>query len=166
MSKNKTFLCRVCSKPLQEELDLLVRAIHSRYVPWYTCCQKYGYGVIESTMRRPTTEDLVILHHSESQLVSLTEVLRDVLRETKVSGIVISSQGVENIMVALRDEERRGERVLKDVLDTVPLMIDDQVRIHTDGFLDPYIYIQILICRLVRMNLIQASSREARSAVS
>jgi len=117
-------------------------------------------------MRRPTTEDLVILHHSESQLVSLTEVLRDVLRETKVSGIVISSQGVENIMVALRDEERRGERVLKDVLDTVPLMIDDQVRIHTDGFLDPYIYIQILICRLVRMNLIQASSREARSAVS
>lgn len=32
-SMSRTFLCRVCSKPLQEEVDLLVKTVQSRYVP-------------------------------------------------------------------------------------------------------------------------------------
>ena len=86
-------------------------------------------------MRRSTTEEIVILHHSESQMLSLIDALRDVLKESKVSGILINSQGIEDIMIALRDEERGGKRVLKDLLETKPLMVDDQVRVQPRGSL-------------------------------
>lgn len=77
------------------------------------------------------TEELVVLHHSESQMLLLIDMLRGVLKETKVSGILIDSHGVEeDLMIALRDEERGGGRILKDLLDTKPLMVDDHVRVQ------------------------------------
>eukprot|EP00889_Picochlorum_renovo_P003215 jgi/Picre1/30245/NNA_005611.t1 len=68
---SRTFLCRVCSKPLQEEVDLLVKTVQSRAM----------------------TEELVVLHHSESQMLLLIDMLRGVLKETRVSGILIDSHG-------------------------------------------------------------------------
>lgn len=130
------------------------------------CCQKYGYGILQSTMRRAVTEELVVLHHSESQMLLLIDMLRGVLKETKVSGILIDSHGVEeDLMIALRDEERGGGRILKDLLDTKPLMVDDQVRVQLKGSLITAIDISIIftqtrICRHVLVNSTQALSRE------
>lgn len=129
------------------------------------CCQKYGYGILQSTMRRAMTEELVVLHHSESQMLLLIDMLRGVLKETKVSGILIDSHGVEDLMIALRDEERGGGRILKDLLDTKPLMVDDQVRVQLKGSLITAIDISILftqtrIRRHVLVNSTQALSRE------
>jgi hypothetical protein len=129
------------------------------------CCQKDGYGILQSTMRRAMTEELVVLHHSESQMLLLIDMLRGVLKETRVSGILIDSHGVEDLMIALRDEERGGGRILKDLLDTKPLMVDDQVRVQLKGSLITAIDISIIftqtrIRRHVLVNSTQALSRE------